>query len=227
MSIEHLNAAFKSTVKPSARKFVLVALADYANEAGLAYPSIQTLSNKTGQNRKTILKHLSALVIEGHIADTGQRVGRTKSIVKYLINIQAVPKAAQLSSPKNGTGSSPKNGTAKQSQIRDTEPSVLLTTNEPSVIIEYLNLKTGKNFRCVQSNTELVRARLKEGYTADEIKAVIDMKVSEWNGTDFQQYLRPETLFGARKFNQYAGNIGSSSGKGIGGLSDAEMANAI
>lgn len=75
-------------------------------------------------------------------------------------------------------------------------------------IIGYLNNRTGARYRNVEANLRLVKARLAEGATPDEIKAVIDMKAKEWSGTDSAKYLRPETLFNATKYNQYAGQIG-------------------
>ena len=43
------------------------------------------------------------------------------------------------------------------------------------------------------------------GYTADDMKSVIDKKVSEWKDSDkMRGYLRPRTLFGD-KFEEYAG----------------------
>jgi len=74
--------------------------------------------------------------------------------------------------------------------------------------IEYLNLKTGARYRAVEANLKLVRARLAEGATLDEMRAVIDNKAKEWAGTDSAKYLRPETLFNATKYNQYAGQVG-------------------
>lgn len=77
-----------------------------------------------------------------------------------------------------------------------------------SEIIDYLNEKSGRSFKNVKANTDLVMARIKEGATVDEIKAVIDGKVRAWgNDPKMAEYLRPETLFGARKFAQYAGQM--------------------
>lgn len=70
-------------------------------------------------------------------------------------------------------------------------------------IVEYLNEKTGKNFRAAAERTQKhINARLREGYTVDDFKKVIENKVSEWKGTNMEQYLRPETLFGT-KFESY------------------------
>lgn len=70
-------------------------------------------------------------------------------------------------------------------------------------IVEYLNKKTGKNFRATAEKTQKhINARLREGYTVDDFKKVIENKFSEWKGTNMEQYLRPETLFGT-KFESY------------------------
>nr|DAM59438.1 MAG TPA: replisome organizer [Caudoviricetes sp.] len=70
-------------------------------------------------------------------------------------------------------------------------------------IIEYLNTKTGKNYRDnVQKNKSLIKARWSEGYRLDDFKQVIDNTVTDWSGTKYAKYLRPETLFGT-KFDSY------------------------
>ena len=132
MSIEALNRAFKADIKKSSLKFILVALSDYANEEGEAYPSIQTLNSKTSLNRKTIIAGLMQLETLGYLKNTGKKVGRTNSITVWQITglVEQSQKGDSLvSSPKNGTSSSPKKGTPKQSQKRDIEPSVILTTS--------------------------------------------------------------------------------------------------
>lgn len=76
-------------------------------------------------------------------------------------------------------------------------------------IIDYLNLKTGKNYRDnVQKNRSMIKARWSEGYRLDDFKQVIDNMVKDWSGTKYAKYLRPETLFGT-KFDGYLnqGNV--------------------
>ena len=50
---------------------------------------------------------------------------------------------------------------------------------------------------------KFIRARLSEGYTVEDLKYVVDVKCKEWLGTTHEQYLRPETLFNATKFQTY------------------------
>lgn len=77
-------------------------------------------------------------------------------------------------------------------------------------ILDYLNQHAKRSYRPVKTNLGLISARLKEGATPDECRAVVDAKVSAW-ATDpmMSQYLRPATLFGAEKFNQYVGELAS------------------
>jgi len=71
-------------------------------------------------------------------------------------------------------------------------------------VINYLNLKSKKNFRLnTSSNRKLIRGRFNEGYNLDDFKRVIDILTEDWIGTSMDDYLRPETLFNATKFQGY------------------------
>ena len=71
-------------------------------------------------------------------------------------------------------------------------------------VVNHLNRRAGTKYKPTTANTrKLVKARLKEGFTVDEFKTVIDNKCAEWgNNPEMAQYLRPETLFGS-KFESY------------------------
>ena len=70
-------------------------------------------------------------------------------------------------------------------------------------IVEYLNSKANTNYKTTTRKTnELIKARINEGFTLDDFKKVIDNKTSDWKGTDYEKFLRPETLFG-NKFEGY------------------------
>lgn len=75
---------------------------------------------------------------------------------------------------------------------------------ESKEIIEYLNFKANKKFKYTSDKTQkLISARLNDGFNIDEFKKVIDNKVIDWlNDEKFNEYLRPETLFGT-KFESY------------------------
>ncbi len=70
-------------------------------------------------------------------------------------------------------------------------------------VITHLNEKTGSHYRPDNKATQRhINARIAEGYGLDSFKAVIDKKTEEWRGTEWEKYLRPETLFGP-KFEGY------------------------
>ena len=70
-------------------------------------------------------------------------------------------------------------------------------------IINYLNSRTGSSYRATTPKTQsLIKARLSEGFDVDDFKRVIDNKAASWKGTEWEKYLRPETLFGT-KFESY------------------------
>lgn len=70
-------------------------------------------------------------------------------------------------------------------------------------IIIYLNQKAGTSYRLGTRKTkDLIRARLNEGFTEADFYKVIDNKSKEWKGTEWEKYLRPQTLFGT-KFEAY------------------------
>lgn len=71
-------------------------------------------------------------------------------------------------------------------------------------VIDYLNERTGKRYRSkTESTRKMIRARFADGYTLDDFKHVIDVKASQWLGTEQERYLRPETLFRPGKFESY------------------------
>lgn len=77
------------------------------------------------------------------------------------------------------------------------------TPNQVSEIIDYLNIKTNKNYKTTTNKTRtLIKARMNEHFTVDDFKIVINKMCTEWMGTNMEKYLRPETLFGT-KFESY------------------------
>ena len=70
-------------------------------------------------------------------------------------------------------------------------------------VVDYLNSKAGTRYKHSSEDTRKhIRARVNDGYTLDDFKVVIDRKVAEWKGTEWEKFLRPSTLFGS-KFESY------------------------
>lgn len=109
-----------------------------------------------------------------------------------------------------------------KSQASDATPTTTTTTTTTATkvkdivglkpdavaILEFLNEKAGRAYQPTDANLDLIKARLKEGYTVAQCKQVIAKKCREWGGDDkMAPYLRPATLFNCTKFNNYAGEL--------------------
>lgn len=109
----------------------------------------------------------------------------------------------------DGTASGIPNVNQRVTQKRiETEENKYIVEQSPTSypfqkVIEYLNQKTGKNFKSgSKANQKHIKARFSEGFTLEDFKKVIDLKCEEWSGSQMETYLRPETLFGD-KFDSY------------------------
>ena len=87
----------------------------------------------------------------------------------------------------------------------DAERSYLSESKE---VLAFLNEKSGKKYREVGANLDLITARLKSGVTPQECKTLIARKVRDWGQDEkMARYLRPETLFNRTKFEAYLAEV--------------------
>jgi len=72
-------------------------------------------------------------------------------------------------------------------------------------IISLLNNTLTTNFKITSAKTRtLILARLKDGFTFEDFKSVIESKYHEWKGDQkMSKYLRPSTLFSETHFEEY------------------------
>lgn len=85
-------------------------------------------------------------------------------------------------------------------------------TSQAMEVLDFLNAKTGRKFRGLDgrgrptANLTLIINRLKTGVSVQDCKTVIARKFRDWSNDDkMREYLRPETLFCASKFESYLG----------------------
>lgn len=109
--------------------------------------------------------------------------------------------------------------TVTQCNATDKEEDKETDTEIYKNIISHLNAKAGTKYKPTTAKTKTaIHARLSEGFKLEDFKTVIDKKCAEWLGTEFEKFLRPETLFGT-KFEGYLNakitNRGTVSANGI------------
>jgi len=129
--------------------------------------------------------------------------GTTEDTIKRIENTEIDEiKGQQDTQQRNNSGTT-------QEQLRNTNKNDNNGKNDKNgkeiykYIVAYLNEKADKNFRATTKKTQsLINARIREGFSLDDFKKVIDIKCKQWLGTEMEKYLRPETLFGT-KFESY------------------------
>lgn len=157
--------------------------------------------NLTTQKVRTILrKFKEAGYIEDIANGKGTKGKETRvrlTIKQQLFNNNATNKTEQLQQIEGDKQQQFNNNVTTLSKKKENNNNIY------SLVIDYLNKKASTNYRASTKNTQsFINARVKEGYTVEDFKKVIDSKSREWLGTDFEKYLRPATLFGT-KFENY------------------------
>jgi uncharacterized phage protein (TIGR02220 family) len=109
---------------------------------------------------------------------------------------------------ENRLSDNPKSGnqqllSTNSSQSTDKQSTDNIYSGVSEEIIAYLNEKTSSRYRSTDTTKKLIRARMEEGFTQADFFTVIDNKVKDWKGTEWEKYLRPDTLFRASKFQGY------------------------
>ena len=172
--------------------------------------------NLTTQKVRTILKKFEK---EGYIkfltsGSKGKESTLKLTIKQQLFNNNATNKSEQLQQVEELDNS---NLTTKQQQSNNTTKKKEKDNNNIySLVIDYLNRKASTNYRATTKNTQsFINARVREGYTVEDFKKVIDSKSKDWLNTDFEKYLRPSTLFGT-KFENYLNEANKKTPTAIG-----------
>lgn len=175
-----------------------------------------------GLSKQSLYKRCTKMVQLGVLKHATVRNGGTFSYYglgpEYSRLVGHPRKAAQppasAQSPTQDSWAATTNTDTTRFTEPDPEPQPLLdepqTPPQPKEpdpteeIVDHLNQRAGTHYKATTASTrKLIKARLKEGFTVDEFKMVIDKKCAEWlNNRDMAQYLRPETLFG-NKFESY------------------------
>lgn len=91
MSTELVNLSFKERDLSPSEKHILTILCFRADiNSHQCWPSSKSLVHDSGYSLATVNRTLSSLKIKNKIIDTGEKKGRTKSIIVYKINIHKV-----------------------------------------------------------------------------------------------------------------------------------------
>lgn len=118
-------------------------------------------------------------------------VRNVKSLYKEWVNVNINSIDPDINSIESCDGTQSKEEKSKEENIY-------------SRVVDYLNRKTNSDFKSGTKKTiQLIDARVKEGFSPEDFKVVIDFKCGQWlKDGERQEYLRPITLFSS-KFEGY------------------------
>ena len=169
------------------------------------YTNDQLMIDLNCNSNKTIIKIKKELKDAGLMTEVRQGMNLPNRIYLEALNgsventFQEVQKV-HLGSVENTLSEVQKVHTIKTENTKtENNNNKLLICKE---VISYLNLKAKKNFKFdTASHHKFIKARLKEGYTLEDFKKVVDIMSTKWIGTEYEQYLQPQTLFGNKMDN--------------------------
>lgn len=166
--------------------------------------SLQYLADFTNSTKQGVIKNLKSLVEKGFINKKEIVKNGVKTCQYYVTEFNGSIKQSL-------TGCSTEfNGGIKQSLTnninnnnKDNNNNNIYSREIEKNIIDYLNKKLDSNYKYdSKKTTELIKARLNQGFKEEDFYKVIDKKYNEWNDSEMAIYLRPTTLFGT-KFEDY------------------------
>jgi len=75
-------------------------------------------------------------------------------------------------------------------------------------VLECLNQNAGRRYEPVDANINPILARMREGYTEQDLRAIAAVKGRQWRGDEkMAVYIRPKTLYGATNAAQYRAEL--------------------
>jgi uncharacterized phage protein (TIGR02220 family) len=184
------------------------------------------IAKGTGLSEQTVVDAARSLVKKGiveQVEDAGPRgtFGYKMKVIDWAKNLPS-DWAKNLPSQANQLGENlaPNKETSFKETVNITEVAAASPPRLPiqktkgkkyklhpetKAILTYLIEKTGRPFSLeCKSSLKFISSRLSEpGVTVAGVRQMIDRQVARWSGGEMEQYLRPETLFNATKFDDY------------------------
>lgn len=108
MSMILMAQAMKLKIGNSARKFVLIKLADNANDKGECWPSYQHIADHCELGRSTVKAHIDALVDSGFVRKFERNNGKSSN--KYVLTLESGTQKERVKPNRNGNLAQPLTG---------------------------------------------------------------------------------------------------------------------
>lgn len=209
MSMLLMVKAMNIKVGNPLRKLVLIKLADNANDKGECWPSYQHIADQCEISRSTVRKHIKDLSDSGLLKIQHRAGVKGNSSNLYHLTLQGMP-SDDTGMPSDDTTPMPSDDTRTSHSFEPVNESVNETSlsfcndSVKSVIDKMNSILNSKYKSSTKSHAQNINARLQDGHAIDDLIIVVKHKYQEWkDDPKMAQYLRPQTLFQAGKFDGY------------------------
>ena len=169
------------------------------------YTNEQLMIDLNCNSNKTIIKIKKELKDAGLMTEVRQGMNLPNRIYLDALNGSVESTFQEVQKVHIGSVENTLSEVQKVHTIKTENTKTEINNNKLSIckeVISYLNLKAKKNFKVdTASHQKFIKARLKEGYVLEDFKKVVDIMVAKWQGTEYEQYLQPQTLFGNKMDN--------------------------
>lgn len=100
MSVRVMQSVWEQSQSTGSARMILLAIADCANDEGLAWPSLSTIATKANVDRRTVMRCLGKLEVSGELerVSHGGRSGNGGASNQYVVR----PEVGHLPAPKVG-----------------------------------------------------------------------------------------------------------------------------
>jgi uncharacterized phage protein (TIGR02220 family) len=218
MSAKYTFWAWGVKVKNAPLKLALLQLADNANDDGVSWYSVPKMASRCDMSERALQGHIKELVAAG-LLSIKERPGTSRIYQLQYQEAQLIAPQILHHTPAEVAPPPPQILHHTPAEVADdpnNEPNnidpVIEKHSLPSKlddrvkqVIDLLNSMTGSKYKAsTKSHASNISGRLNDGHSVDDLMAVVRFKVGEWlHDPKMAQYLRPETLFQAGKFNGY------------------------
>ena len=169
------------------------------------YTNEQLMIDLNCNSNKTIIKIKKELKDAGLITEVRQGMNLPNRIYLGALNGSVESTFQEVQKVHHGSVENTLSEVQKVHTIKTENTKTENNNNKLLIckeVISYLNLKAKKNFKVdTASHQKFIKARLKEGFVLEDFKKVVDIMVAKWKGTEYEQYLQPQTLFGNKMDN--------------------------
>lgn len=169
------------------------------------YTNEQLMIDLNCNSNKTIIKIKKELKDAGLMTEVRQGMNLPNRIYLDALNGSVESTFQEVQKVHLGSVENTLSEVQKVHTIKTENTKTENNNNKLSIckeVISYLNLKAKKKFKVdTASHQKFIKARLKEGYVLEDFKKVVDIMVAKWKGTEYEQYLQPQTLFGNKMDN--------------------------